>query len=67
MTMGPGTSVPADEAPLPEALEAFWDILITGLKKEDMNGEGGDSYKLTAIQMGEALSKLTGQPHGAMW
>jgi hypothetical protein len=66
-TMGPGTSVPADETPLPEAVEAFWDILITGLKKEDVNSEGEDSYRLTAIQMSEALTKLTAQPHGAMW
>jgi hypothetical protein len=31
MSMGPGTSVPADETPLESAVEAFWDILLISL------------------------------------
>jgi hypothetical protein len=45
MSMGPGSSVPADETPLESAVEAFWDILLlavtnTGDIDSDANSTG---------------------------
>ena len=52
MTMGPGTSVPADEVPVDAALEAFWDILLSGLVKTgdlDDNHQGDIQLDATKV------------------
>lgn len=49
MSMGPGTSVPADESPLESALEEFWDILQISLTNTgDLDSEGNSAGLLDA-------------------
>lgn len=49
MSMGPGTSVPADELPIDGAAEAFWDILLKALiETGDIDSESKDTYLLSA-------------------
>lgn len=56
MTMGPGTSVPADEVPVDAALEAFWDILLSGLvETEDFDGNHGGDVQLDASKVSERI------------
>ena len=59
MAMGPMKSVPADEAPTPEALDEFWALL--------KQAGGGDEEVISPQEMAAALQSLTGEEHGAMW
>lgn len=63
MTMGPPSSVPADEAPTDETLQALWQKLTATLRGM---GEEIDST-IDASQMAKALVELTGESHGVMW
>ena len=56
--LGPMKSVPVDEPPRDETVEAFWDILQEG---------ADDGSSLTVESMAQGMMRLTGEEHGAMW
>eukprot|EP00607_Mallomonas_marina_P006409 CAMPEP_0182427550 /NCGR_PEP_ID=MMETSP1167-20130531/18350_1 /TAXON_ID=2988 /ORGANISM="Mallomonas Sp, Strain CCMP3275" /LENGTH=111 /DNA_ID=CAMNT_0024609863 /DNA_START=424 /DNA_END=759 /DNA_ORIENTATION=+ len=60
MCLGPPSSVPVDESPTTEALDAFWNILISEQddKSDDM---------LCPEQAMKALKKRSAAEHGMSW
>ena len=49
LSMGPGTTVPADEIPNDGAADAFWDILLKALiETGDVDNESKSTYLLSA-------------------
>jgi hypothetical protein len=55
MSMGPGTSVPADETPLESAVEAFWDILVISLTN---TGDIDSDTKSTGLLDAEKVCEM---------
>ena len=59
LSMGPGTTVPADEIPNDGAADAFWDILLKALIEiGDVDNESKSTYLLSAEKVHNVFMKL---------